>query len=322
MHIVVLDADTLGKDLDLSAFGRFGTYEVHGFTSSDRIAERIREADIVVTNKVKLLTGELVEARRLRLICMTGTGTDGIDKAYCRRSGIGVCNIRGYATASVVQHTFAMLLSIVEPIERTLKYTRSGAYIGDTSFRYLDWTFHELDGLRFGILGMGSIGKGVARAAAAFGCEPVYWSSTGADRESAFARLELEELLRTSDVVSIHSPLDDHTRGLISDREIAWMKPSAILLNMGRGGIVDEAALARALKEGRLAGCCLDVLSEEPMSDTSPLCEVLGCDRLLLTPHVAWASVEARHRCVDEVVRNIEDFLSGGRRNRVEGDSP
>jgi glycerate dehydrogenase len=318
MHTVVLDADTLGRDLDLTVFDRFGTTTVHGYTTPDRIAERVREADFVITNKMRLGAGNLRSASHLRLICMTGTGTDGIDKVWCARNGIGVCNIRGYCTDSVVQHTFALLFTLLERTDRLWTHTRSGAYVGDTTFRHLDWTFHELSGQRFGILGMGAIGRGVAQAASAFGAEPVYWSSHDEDREGSYERLGLEELLRTSDVVSVHSPLNDRTRGLLSDKELGWMKSSAYLLNLGRGGIVDEAALARALAAGRLAGCGLDVLAMEPMAEDSPLRNVLGSDRLFVTPHVAWASIEARRRCIDEVVLNLEDFLAGGSRNRVE----
>ncbi len=318
MRIVVLDADTLGKDLDLSPFARFGKVEVHGYTPPEEIAGRLREADIAVCNKTRLHAGNLAGAEFLKLVCVTGTGTDAIDRDYCRDRGIGVCNIRGYSTDSVVQHAFAMLFELMERTGRFGEYTRSGAYVGDTAFRYLDWTFHELAGRRFGILGMGAIGRKVARVAQAFGCKTVYWSSTDSDRDPGSRRLGLDELLRSCDVVSIHAPLDERTRGRVADRELALMKPGSFLLNLGRGGIVDEAALARALQAGRLAGCGLDVLSEEPMSALSPLRAVLDCGRLLVTPHVAWASVEARNRCVDEIVRNISDFLAGGRRNRVE----
>jgi lactate dehydrogenase-like 2-hydroxyacid dehydrogenase len=215
-----------------------------------------------------------------------------------------------------------MLFELMERTSRFGEYTRSRAYVGDTAFRSLDWTFHELAGRRFGILGMGAIGTKVARVARAFGCETVYWSSTGNDRDPDSKRLDLDDLLRSSDVVSIHAPLDERTRGLVSDRALSLLKPDAYLLNLGRGGIVDEAALARALQEGRLGGCGLDVLAEEPMSPASPLLDVLDCGRLLVTPHVAWASVESRKRCVAEIVLNLEDFLSGGRRNRVETSLP
>jgi lactate dehydrogenase-like 2-hydroxyacid dehydrogenase len=321
MRIVVLDADTLGRDLDLSPFRTFGELVVHGYTPPSLVAEHLREADVAVCNKTRMDAARLEGASHLRLVCVTGTGTDAIDKAFCLRKGIGVCNIRGYSTDSVVQHTFALLLELMERTSRFDAYTRSGDYVGDTAFRYLDWTFHELAGRRFGILGMGTIGRKVAHVAQAFGCETVYWSSTGADRDAGSERLELDALLATSDVVSIHAPLDDRTRGLLSDRELSLMKSSAILLNLGRGGIVDEPALARALRAGRLAGCGLDVLADEPMTDRSPLREVLSCGRLLVTPHVAWASIEARTRCIDEIVLNIRDFLAGGHRNRVEGDA-
>ncbi len=317
MRIAFLDLDTVGRDLDLSALAALGDLDVHGWTEPDRVAERLRGVDAVVCNKTRLHEGNLAGADRLRLICITGTGTDGVDKAYCAAHGIQVRNVRGYSTDSVVQHAFAMLLELIERTSRFDAYARSGAYVGDTSFRYLGWTFHELAGLRFGILGMGAIGRKVADVAAAFGCAPVYWSSTGADRDPRYPRLGLEEILRTSDVVSIHAPLDDRTRGLLSDGELAWMKPTAILLNLGRGGIVDEAALARALAAGRPALCGLDVLTAEPMAPDSPLLPALASGRLLVTPHVAWASVESRTRCVAEVAANIADFLAGGGRNRV-----
>jgi glycerate dehydrogenase len=318
MHIVVLDADTLGRDLDLSVFEKFGEATLYGYSPPDRIEERVQVADVVVTNKMRLHAGNLASAAHLKLICVTGTGTDGIDKAWCRERGIGVCNIKGYSTDSVVQHTFAMLFEMMERTGRLREYTRSGAYVGDTSFRYLEWYFHEVSGMRWGILGMGAIGSRVAHAAEAFGASIVYWSSTGTDRIPDVPRLELEELLRTCDVVSVHSPLTERTRGLLGARELSWMKPAAYLLNLGRGGIIDEGALAMSLKEGHLGGCALDVLEAEPMNTDSPLCEVLDCERLLITPHVAWASIEARRRCIDEVVRNIVDFLAGGKRNRCE----
>jgi len=319
MRIVVLDADTLGKDLDLSPFAGFGRLEVHGYTPPDRVAERLREADVAVCNKTRLNARNLVDVGPLKLICVTGTGTDAIDKEYCLQNGIGVCNIRGYSTDSVVQHAFAMLFELMERTSRFGEYTRSRDYVGDTAFRYLDWPFHEIAGRNFGILGMGTIGRKVAAVARAYGCRTFYWSSTGVDRDPDATRLELDDLLRTCDIVSIHAPLDERTRGRIAERELALMKPGAILLNLGRGGIVDEEALTASLRAGRLAGCGLDVLSEEPMSAASPLLGVLDCGRLLVTPHIAWASVESRNRCVDEIVLNIADYLAGGRRNRVEG---
>ena len=316
MKICLLDAVTLGKDVDTAGFARIGEFTEYHTTTPEQVVERIKDQEIVITNKVILNESNLSHAKNLKLICLTATGTNNVDLEYTKSRGIAVANVAGYSTNSVAQHTFAMLFYILEHMPYYDNYVKSREYIKSEMFCHLDKSFWELNGKTWGIIGLGNIGKAVARIAAAFGCKVIYYSTTGRNNDRVYESVGLEELLRTSDVVSIHSALNAETQGIIDYPKIALMKKHAILLNLGRGGIMNEKGLAKALKENLIWGAGLDVIEFEPMRDASPLHDVAG-SRLLVTPHIAWASIESRARLVSEVEENIKAFLVGELRNRV-----
>ncbi|NDL67114.1 D-2-hydroxyacid dehydrogenase [Anaerotalea alkaliphila] len=311
MNIVVLDGDSLGRELDLGALRALGVCTVYGFTSREEVVDRIRNQEVLVTNKVKLDASNLGQVEGVRLICMTGTGTDGIDVEYARSKGIAVCNVAGYATESVAQHTFAMLFYLYENLPYYDNYMKRGGYVDDRSFRHYENTFHQICGKRWGIIGMGAIGRRVAEVATAFGCRVSYFSPSGSDRMEKYPRVDLETLCRESDILSIHAPLNAQTRNLVGPRELGWMSREAVLLNLGRGGIVNEEALVRALREGWIKAAGLDVLEHEPMEAGDPLLDIREPGKLLLTPHIGWASLEARQQVVLEVAKNIGNFYRG-----------
>jgi glycerate dehydrogenase len=311
---VFLDYDTVSDgDLDTSAL-RAAAGELELFDSDDaRIVERMRDAEIVLVNKVEL-SRELLKAPRLKLVAAAGTGTDNIDVSAARELGVGVCNVRGYCTASVVQHTWGLILSLTQHLSEYTRLVSAGEW-GENEVRtVLSHPIRELNGRILGIIGWGELGRGVARVAETFGMRLLIANRPGAT--PCPERVPLDHLLATADVVSLHCPLTERTRGLIGERELALMKPDALLINTARGALLDGRALAAALKAGRLGGAGIDVLPQEPPQNTEPL---LGPEipNLLVTPHVAWAAREARQRCLDEMAANIRDFAAGGRRSRV-----
>ncbi len=316
MHIVLLDTDTYGTDIDLTALTALGKVTAYPNSTRDEIPLRIGGADVVVANKAPLDRGILEQAPHLSLICIAATGTNNVELPYCRERGIAVTNAAGYSTASVVQHSFAMLFYLLTALPYYDNYVKQREYEKSKIFTHFGPVFHELQGKVWGIVGMGAIGQGVAGAARAFGCEVIYCDPqiTAADYPS----LPLADLLTQADVLSLHLPLTPATKHLIDAAALAKMKPTAYLLNLARGGIVDEAALAEALLQEGLAGAALDVLEKEPIAPDSPLYAALGGGRLLITPHIAWASQEARQRLIQEVAENIKAFTRGDRRNRVE----
>ena len=317
MKIVFLEADTLGTDTDLSMFDGLGEVIRYGLSDPARNAERIREADILVVNKVPMNESTLRDAGNLKLICITATGTNNIDFDYVQKRGIAVANVKGYSTQSVIQHTFALLFYVYEKLSYYDHFVKSGEYVRSDIFSHFDRKFNELAGKTWGIIGLGELGRGVARAASVFGCRVVYYSTSGNNRNPDYERLSLPQLLSCSDIISIHAPLNHDTENLIDTEEIAQMKSSAILLNLGRGPIVNQEALAAALLEGKIAGAGLDVLNVEPMEADNPLLAVQDSTKLIITPHIAWATVEARQRCANEVYENICAYLRGEDRNRV-----
>lgn len=314
MKIVFLDAATLG-DVSLEVFNGFGEAVLHPATQPDERADRVRDAAVIVTNKVVIDEAVLKAAPKLKLVLEAATGVNNIDLNACKNAGVAVANVAGYSTESVVAHTFALYFHLAHRMDYHTRYGRAG---WAKSFLFTDMAmpFNELAGKRWGIVGMGAIGRRVAQAAQAFGAQVVYASTSGKNSDQPYALLPLEELLQTADVVSIHAPLNDQTRNLIGARELGLMKPSALLLNLGRGGIVDEAALAGALQKGQIAGAGLDVLSSEPPKADNPLFEV-SADRLAITPHIAWASREARTRLVAEMAENLKAFTENKSRNRI-----
>lgn len=318
MRIVILEAESLGFDVDLSAFHSLGDVTVYDRTLYDETPERVIDADIIVVNKVLMNEGSLSKAKNLKLIALTATGTNNIDFKYMNEQGITVTNVKGYSTDSVVQHTFAMLFYIYEKLAYYDEYVKTGQYAKSPIFSFFGYTFHELSGKRWGIIGLGEIGQKVAKTAGCFGCDIVYYSTSGKNNNNEYNRLTLDELLRTSDIISIHAPLNEETKYLIGDKELSIMKKNAILINVGRGAIIDQDALYEALIKDKIAGAALDVLEYEPILPDNPLLNIKDSTKLLITPHIAWASVEARRRCAEEVIKNIEAFINNMPRNIVE----
>lgn len=317
MKIVILDANTLGDDLDLTVFNDLGEVDIYGFTSKDQVIDRIKDVNVIIANKVVLNESNLQYANNLQLICLTATGTNNVDKTYTNAHNIVVSNVVGYSTDSVAQHTFALLFYLYEKLSYYDKYVKSGAYVGDKIFTHFDKKYNELVGKTWGIIGLGTIGKKVATIAKCFGCKIIYYSTSGKNDNGEYERVELDDLLSSSDIISIHAPLNENTDNLIGYDEFVKMKDSAVILNLGRGRIINEADLTRALNEDLIAGAGLDVLEHEPINKDNPLLSIQDSIKLLITPHIAWASVEARKRVVVEVKENIESFQKGIPRNVV-----
>ena len=309
MKIVCLDAATLGSDVNLDVFGQFGEFVSFETTAAAERIERLKGADVVITNKV-VIDKETMDASNLKLICISATGMNNVDLAYAATKGIAVKNVAGYSTASVVQHTFACLFALTNRIKFYDNYAQSGEWAKSEIFTNLDRSIGEIAGKSFGVIGLGEIGRGVARIAAAFGARVSYYSTSGVNANAEFKRLNLDELLSGCDIVSIHAGLNEKTRNLIGERELNLMKEGAILMNFGRGGIVDENAVARAI-DGRNLRFASDVLETEPMRADHPLLRIKNKENLILTPHVAWASFEARQRLVAMIAENIKEFLKG-----------
>ncbi len=317
MKICILDALTLGKDIQLDPLKACGELNIYDLTAPDEVEERIQDVDVIITNKVILNGENLKNAKQLKLIALTATGYNNIDISYAKDAGIGVANVAGYSTQSVAQHTFAMLFYMMEHLRAYDEYVKSKQYADSSTFAFIAWPFNELAGKTLGIIGMGAIGKEVAKIADAFGAKVIYYSTSGKNNSSDFERVDLSELLKRSDILSIHAPLNDATRALIGYNELSQMKKEAVLLNLGRGGIVSESDLARALNEKLIAAAGLDVLEKEPIDRDNPLFKVEAKERLLITPHIAWASVEARNTLITEIVKNIEAYFRNEMRNRV-----
>jgi glycerate dehydrogenase len=313
---VFLDYDTVSTgDLDLSGL-RAAVGELTLYDSDDsQTAARIRDVEVVLLNKVELSRALLQGAPKLKLIVVAGTGTNNIDIVAARELRVAVCNVRGYCTSSVVQHVWALILGLTQHVSGYSQLVRSGSWSQNEVLMVLAHPIRELSGRTFGVVGWGELGRGTARIAEAFGMRVVIANRRGAGAQAG--RLELELLLAVSDIVSLHCPLNDLTRGLIGVRELQLMKPDALLINTARGALVDGQALRMALKAGRLGGAGIDVLPQEPPLDGEPLLDP-EIPNLILTPHVAWAAHEARQRCLDEMAANIREFAGGRRRSRVD----
>lgn len=307
-NIVFLDAYSLGK-ADLSAIRALDNYTEYEYTRRDQIVERCREAEVAITNKVVFDRATLEQLPRLRLICVAATGMNHIDLEAAAERGVAVKNAVGYSTHSVTETTIGAAIALMRQVIYYDRYVKQ-EYGGSERQYHFGRTTHQLFGSRWGIIGLGNIGHSVAKVAEALGCEVAYTSTSGVAREEPYPCLPLDELLAWADVVSIHAPLNDRTKGLIGAGELARMKPSALLINVARGGIVDEAALAAALDEGRLAGAALDVFAHEPLEADSPLLRLRNADRLLLSPHNAWSPVEAVAVLVECIARNIRKFYA------------
>lgn len=317
MKLVVLERNSVGTDVDVSCLERFGEVEYYPNTVAENTAERVKDADIVIANKAPMNESTLKDAPNVKLICLFATGFDSVDLAYCKSRGIKVANVVNYSTAAVVQHTLLLALALEEKLIHYDNYVKSGEYGAQDRFSNFDRVFGELEGKTWGIVGMGNIGRRVAQVVQTLGCRVIFYSASGKSSCTEYERVELDELLTQSDILSLHCPLSDRTRGLINKEAFSKMKKSAILVNVARGPVVDTQALYEALTEGRIAAAGLDVLEKEPISKDNPLGKIKDSTKLIITPHMAWASVEARTRLVDEVMKNIQAFLDGEERNVV-----
>ena len=315
LKIVVLDRDTLGEDVPLDALYALGEVTVYGLTAPEQVKERIADADVVVINKIKMNESNLAHVGKVRLICLAATGYDNVDTVYCREHGIAVCNVVGYSTQSVAQVTVAMALSLCTKLSQYREFVMSGKYSRQPMMNRLEPVYHEIAGKTWGIIGFGNIGRQVGRVAEALGCRVIVNKRTPVDE---YTCVDIDTICRESDILSVHTPLSTETRGLISAQRIASMKNDAILINVARGAVIDEAAAAQAILDGRLGGLGVDVYSTEPFPVEHPYTALLDCENVCLTPHMAWGAHEARVRCLDEIAANIRAFFAGEVRCRVD----
>lgn len=310
INIVLLDKSTLGEVKTLDQFSQWGEYKSYDFTKQEEVVERITNADVVITNKVLLTGADLKQAKQLKLVCVAATGVNNVDLETANSLGIAVKNVKGYSTYGVAQQTFATILSLVHHLPFLDRYVKEGLYSNGGMFTYIDESIVELKDKTIGIIGLGDIGKQVARIAIAFGCKVIYYSTSGKNDDKEYNRVSFEELLSTSDVLTIHAPLNEATQGLIDYKALCQMKNTALIHNAGRGGIIVEDDLCRALLEHKIAAAGLDVYAQEPLSIDSPLLDKRLQDRLLLTPHSAWSAKESRERLVEGVIKNIQLYFS------------
>ncbi len=317
MKIVALERINVGYDVDVSQFHELGDFIEYELSQPEQITERGQDADVLIVNKLPINAATIAELPELKLVCLTATGSDNVDAAYCKSRGIAVCNVKGYSTDSVVQHTFATLFYVLEKLNYYDQYVKSGSYAKCEIFTHFSRRFIEIKDKTWGIIGMGEIGRGVARVAEAFGCKVIYYSTSGKNSTQDYEQVDFDTLLRTSDIISVHAPLNDNTRNLMTLDAFRKMKESAYFINMGRGPIVNEADLATALEQDMIAGAALDVLSAEPIREDNPLGRIKDSNKLLITPHIAWATTEARARVMDEVYQNIVAFTKKESRNRI-----
>jgi glycerate dehydrogenase len=317
MQAVFLDFGTVstGDDLDISPLlSVLPNLEVHSVTADHQVDERIAGRSIILCNKAEITRDRITSNPSLKLVALTATGVNNVDLTVAREQGVAVCNIRDYCTPSVVQHVFATLLALTHSIREYDRALKHGEWEKGEQFTLLHYPIRELAGRTLGIVGYGVLGQGVARVAEAFGMKVLVANRQGGTPDPA--RMDLDDLLPSVDVLTLHCPITDATRGLIGERELALMRPDAVLINTARGALVDAAALAAALRAGRLGGAAIDVLTQEPPIDGNPL---LASDlhNLIMTPHTAWAALESRQRAINELAANVGDWLAGGRRGRV-----
>ncbi len=314
MKIVMLDVKTLGDDIGFGELEALGEVVVYGNTAACDVEDRIADCDVVVLNKIKLNSTNLSNAKNLKLICVTATGYDNIDVEYCKNHNIAVCNVVGYSTDSVAQLTVALALELVMRLPTYTSFVRNGSYTESGIANRLEPCFYELSGKTWGIVGMGNIGKKVAKIAEAFGCEVICTKRT---YEDGIKIVELPELMKKSDVISVHLPLSDSTRGIISRDMLALMKKDAVIVNVARGAVIDETALAEAVEKNKIYAAS-DVYSIEPFGKDHPFYEIMDRENFVLTPHMAWGAYEARKRVITEIAENITAFTNGEIRNRVD----
>lgn len=310
MKIVFLDVKTIGEDIDLSGYEQLGEVVKYDFSTPEQARERTKDADVIILNKVVINETSIGAAEHLKLVCVTATGTNNLDKEYLAERGVEWRNVAGYSTETVTQHTFALLFYLLEKLKYYDDYVKSEKYIGDTTFTHFSNVFHELCGKTWGIVGLGNIGQKVADVAKVFGCRVIYYSTSGKNNRDGYERVDFDTLLKESDVISVHAPLDENTENLMNREAFQKMKETAIFLNLGRGPIVAEQDLADALEQQEIAAAGLDVLCVEPMSENNPLRKIKDSNRLIITPHIAWASVEARTRLMKTIEGQIREYFN------------
>lgn len=310
MKIVFLDVKTIGEDLDLSGFDALGEVVKYDFSSPEEISERVVDADVIVLNKPSINEQTIGTAKNLKLVCVTGTGTNHLDKEYLAKQGIEWRNVAGYSTESVSQHTFALLFYLIEKLHFYDTYVKEERYVNDTIFTHFAEHFTQIHGKTWGIIGLGDIGRRVTEISRAFGAKVIYYSASGQPAQAGYEQVDFDTLLRTSDIISVHAPLNEYTENLMDAEAFSKMKPTSIFLNLGRGAIVVEQDLCDALENGVIMAAGLDVLCQEPMIDTNPLLKIKDSKRLFITPHIAWASVEARTNLMNIILGQITDFFA------------
>ena len=309
MKIVFLDRKTIGEDIDLSAFNEFGEVVIYDYSTVEEAAERTVDADIIILNKVPVNEQTIKNAKNLKLVCVTATGTNNLDKEYLAKRGIAWRNVAGYSTEAVAQHTFSLVFYLMEHLSYYDNYVKSERYVNDKMFTHFEMHFNEIAGKTWGIIGLGAIGQRVAEIATCFGANVIYYSTSGKNHSDIYTEVDLDTLLSTSDIVSIHAPLDENTLHLMDATAFTKMKNTAILINVGRGPIIVEKDLADALNSNKIAAAGIDVLDVEPMADTNPLKDIKDSNKLIITPHIAWAAVEARERLMQIIYGQIKEYL-------------
>lgn len=318
VKIVILERNSVGVDTPVDCFEELGEVTCYpNTTTAEEVRERTKDADIIVANKARLNEESLRESPNVKLICEFATGFDNCDLAYCNSRGIKVANVADYCTDMVAQHTFTLMLTLLQKLPHYDEYVKSGAYAAQDRFSNFDEPFTELAGKTWGIVGMGHIGKKVAQIATAFGCRVIFHSVTGKSTVTEYEQVDKDTLLRESDFLSLHCPLSDLTRDFIDKEALRKMKKTAVLVNVARGPVVNNTDLYDALMNGEIMAAGLDVLEKEPLQLSNPLSKIKDSNRLIITPHLAWASVEARFRCVNEAYLNAKAFLNGEPRNIV-----
>ena len=320
MKIVILEGKSVGDDMVFTQFDEFGEVVIYPKTTAEEMPERLKDADILVANKLPMNEHTLSEAGNLKLVCLTATGTNNLDTEYLKSRGIQARNVAGYSTDAVAQHTFALLFYLWEKLRFYDDFVKSGEYAAGNSFSCFPERFYELKGKTWGIIGMGAIGQKVAEIASVFGCRILCYSASGSRydfRDKNYEQTDFDTLLAESDILSIHAPLNSYTENLMNLEAFRKMKKEAVLINVARGPIVNQEDLYTALTENLIAAAGLDVLKVEPMAEDNPLAKIQDSRKLIITPHMAWAPVETRTRCLDEVAENIRAFLNSEDRNRV-----
>ena len=308
MKIVVLDAQTVGEDVDWSGYEKLGEVVRYPYSATEEVPERVKDAEVIIVNKVLINEQTVGNAKNLKLVCVLATGTNNLDKEYLESRGIIWHNVAGYSTEAVAQHTFAMLFYLLEKLRYYDEYVKDGAYEKSPLFTHFANGFAEIKGKTWGIIGLGTIGRRAAEIAKVFGAKVIYYSASGAAPQDGYEQVDFDTLLAASDIISVHAPLNEYTENLMNKEAFAKMKSSAIFLNVGRGPIVVEQDLFDALENGELAAAGLDVLCKEPIAADNPLLQIKDSRKLLITPHIAWASVEARDRLVQMVLEQVQEY--------------